>query len=142
MVHAQIESKDTASPMLVVGKFLDILFQDGFSISNTQAQQQSEINCQPLYYCPSYSQVDLVCLILNIFSGILRPYQVLHCRATTTEEELDLFLKRVEKHQAHYLMLAVNKLPFRLQEVSKLGNYVNPLIYHCSGFELLNLLLI
>ena len=120
-IYPQIESEDATSPMLVVGQFLNILFQtlspQKFLVN--YFQQKSDIANQPLYYCPSSSQVDHISLILNVFSGSPQPYQMLHCRATTTEEELGLFLKRVEKHPAHYLMLAVNELPFKLQEVRK-----------------------
>ena len=119
------------SPMLVVGKFLNVLLRDHAlprrcSVSKEQVQSlprhMRSISCsfaQPLYFCPTYSQTDFLCLILNLFSGIPESYQVLRCQATTTEEELGLFLKRVEKHRAHYLMLDVNKLPFKLQEVSE-----------------------
>lgn len=112
--------------MLIVGKFLEILFlsPQRFLVSNTQSlfQQQPDIGSQPLYYCPSSSLVDLTSLILAVFSGVPQPYQVLRCQATTTKEELGLFLMRVEKHPAHYLMLTMNELPFKLQEVRKLIN--------------------
>lgn len=63
--------------------------------------------------------MDFICLILKVFSGIPGAYQVLRCQATTTEEELSLFLERVKQHHTHYLMLDVNKLPFKLQEVGR-----------------------
>ena len=117
------------SPMLVVGQFLSVLLRDHTlprrcSVSKEQLlsiprhiRSVSTYFAQPLYFCPTYSQTDFLCLILNLFSGIPESYQVLRCQATTTEEELSLFLKRVEKHHAHYLMLDVNKLSFKQQEV-------------------------
>lgn len=72
---------------------------------------------QPLYLCPTYSPMDILCLILTIFEGVPESYEVLRCHIVTTEEELDLFLKRVKKQNAHYLVLNINELPFKLQEV-------------------------
>lgn len=119
-IYVQIQSEDATSPMLIVGQFLNILLQNlspqKFLVSKSSLQQ-SDVANQPLYYCPSSSQADLISLILNVFAGSPQPYQMLHCQATTSEEELGLFLKRVEKHPAHYLILAVNELPFKLQEV-------------------------
>ena len=45
---------------------------------------------------------------------------MLHCKVTTTEEELGLFLKRASTQPSRYLILGVNKLPFKLQEVCML----------------------
>lgn len=116
-------------PMLVVGQFLNILFRDhtlprrcsvkdSLSLPRHLRSVTSHFS-QPLYSCPTYSQMDFLRLILNIFSGVPEAYQVLRCQASTTEEELSLFLKRVGQHHSHYLMLDVNKLPFKLQEVRK-----------------------
>ena len=124
------------SPMQVVGQFLNHLLQDhtlprrcsakdnlGSLPRHHRSVTSYQYIAQPLYYCPvlTYSQMDFLCLILNVFSGIPESYQVLRCQATTTEEELSLFLKRVEQYHAHYLMLDVNKLPFKLQEVREGG---------------------
>lgn len=116
------------SPMEVVGKFMDMLFKDDHSLPqrclvkpslSCHIRSTTSHSVQLLYSCPTHSQLDLICLILNIFSGIPEAYQVLHCKASTTEEELSRFLQRVEKHRAHYLVLDVNRLPFKLQEVSE-----------------------
>lgn len=112
--------------MPVVGEFMNVLFQ-GLPLPHQRVlmdtapslpQRTHEHFVQPLYSCLSQSQLELVCLILNIFSGIPEAYQVLHCKASTTEEDLSRFLKRVEMYRGHYLMLDVNRLPFKLQEVS------------------------
>ncbi len=116
------------SPMLVVGKFLDGLLlnhtlprrcsiKETRSMSLPRHRSLTSSFAQPLYFCPAYSQADFLCLILNIFFGVPESFQVLRCQATTTEEELSLFLKKVCHHHAHYLVLDVNKLPFKLQEV-------------------------
>ena len=116
--------------MLVVGQFLDVLFTNHTLPCRSSSLQQRSLSLprhhrsasghapfsQPLYSCPTYSQLDFLRLILNIFSGVPEAYQVLRCHTNTTEEELSLFLKRAEQHHAHYLMLGVNRLPFKLQE--------------------------
>jgi hypothetical protein len=107
--------------MQVVGQFLADLFshplvKDALSLPH-QNYNVSHHFTQPLYSCPNYSQMDFLCLVLNIFTGIPETYQVLRCQVTTTEEQLNLFLKRMEIHHAHYLVLNVNELPFKLQEV-------------------------
>ena len=117
-----------SSPMQQVGQFLTILLQDntlctrqfpkGDMLSLPQHHHSvTTFFTQPLYLCPNYSQTDLQYLILSIFSGTPEAWQMLRCHSTTTEEELILFLKRAEKHHTHYLLLDVNKLPFKLQEV-------------------------
>lgn len=121
------------SPMQVVGHFLNLLLQDHAlprrcstkDLHSLPRHQRGatpyQFQAQPLYYCPSpsYSQLDFLCLILGVFSGLPEAYQVLRCHSNTTEEELSLFLKRVEQRHTHYLMLDVNKLPFKLQEVRR-----------------------
>lgn len=108
--------------MQVVGILLEDLFSHPLVKGSLSLPHQnysiSHHFSQPLYSCPNYSQMDFVCLIIKIFSGIPETYQLLRCQKTTAEEELNLFLKRVEIHHAHYLLLNVNELPFKLQEVS------------------------
>jgi hypothetical protein len=110
--------------MPVVGRFMNTLFENHpllhqrcLAMDSTPYHDHFD---QPLYSRPAHLQLELICLILNIFDGIPEAYKVLHCNSCTTEEELCRFLKRVEKHHDHYLMLDVNKLPFKLQEVSRL----------------------
>lgn len=108
--------------MLVVGQFLnDLLLNHTLPQSVYPPGRNSSSSddfSQPLYSCPHYSQKDFLCLILSIFSGVPESYQVLRCQASTTEEELSIFLKRAENCHAQYLMLNINTLPFKLQEVS------------------------
>ena len=107
--------------MLEVGIFLNSLLKDCARCSVVKSpcppSYVAEEFSQPLYSCPTYTQIDLICLILSIFSRIPNTCKILHCKVSTTDEELGLFLKRVEKYHAEYLMLDVNKLPFKLQEV-------------------------
>ena len=71
-----------------------------------------------LHSCPGFTQMELIPLILNIFSGELKPFQVFRCQVSTTQEKLALFLKRAAKFPIPHLIVEVNKLPFHLQEVS------------------------
>ena len=107
--------------MLEVGIFLNSILKDHarHSIMESPCLPSNRAGefSQPLYSCHTYTQMDLICLILSIFSRIPNTYEILHCKVSTTDEELGLFLKRVEKYCAQYLMLDVNKLSLKLQEV-------------------------
>ena len=78
----------------------------------------SEECSQVLHVCPGFTQKDLISLILNIFGGLPEPFQVFRCQPSSTQGEIDLFLKRALKFAVQHLFLEVNKLPFHLQEVS------------------------
>lgn len=116
------EDAEYPTSMIVVGQFLDNVLKT-HSLSPMSSvkcvssySHQRELS-QPLYCCPAYSKTEVVCLIVGLFCGIPESYQVLRCHASTTEEELTLFLKRLRVHKAHYLVLNVNKLSFKVQEV-------------------------
>lgn len=121
----KIESLNGNSCMEKVGEFLNILFNDhtfptSFSVMRGDFNDLHGVGTylvHPLYSCPAYSQVDVIYLMLHVFSGIPEAYQVLNCKATTTVEELGLFLRRVEMYHTQYIMFNINKLPFKLQEV-------------------------
>ena len=87
--------------------------------SATQFPGTSDAN-QFLHHAPKYRQSQLVRLIVSIYGGVPESFEVFHCRASSTKEELGLFLERVEKKPLRYLILEVNKLPFRLQEVCEM----------------------
>ena len=70
-----------------------------------------------LYYGRNYTYGKVTQKIVDIFKGLPHSFQVFHCHRETTEEELHLFMKRVSKHPQHYVLVQVNKLPFKLQEV-------------------------
>ena len=114
-------------PMLMVGQFLNILLKEHsiFSpdlMSMPRHHVSSTICNQPLYFCSSYSNANCLRFILEIFSKIPEAYQVLRCQTTTSEEELELFLKRALTQPNYYLLLDINKLPFKLQEVRGLSS--------------------
>ena len=79
-----------------------------------------------LHYAPGYTQSQLLCLITELFDGVPEPFEVFYCRPTTTREELKMFMERVKHHPLPYLILQVNKLPFKLQEVDSI---INPFVH-------------
>ena len=124
--------------MHVVGTFLGMVFNN-HSLPNrcgeNISQHSSSDPTQLLHYCPKYSQLQLICLIVSIYNGVPEPFEVFHCHPSSTEEDIHLFLKRVAKHPLQYLVLEVNLLPFRLQEVRLLTDItvmVTSLSFHFS----------
>ena len=114
------------APMHVVGEFLGMIFNNHslpkrcseilswpLSISRHSSSEPTQL----LHYCPGYSQAQLIRLIISIYDGVPEAFEVFRCRPSSTEEELGLFLKLVTKHPLQYLILEVNQLPFKLQEV-------------------------
>ena len=75
---------------------------------------------QVLHSCPGFTQKELIPLILNIFGGVPKPFQIFRCQMSSTQEELTLFLQKATEFSIPHLILEVNKLPFYLQEVSPL----------------------
>ena len=59
-----------------------------------------------------------MCLITELYEGVPEPFEVFRCRPNTTHEELNLFIERIRHHTLPYLVLHIDKLPFKLQEVS------------------------
>ena len=115
------------APMHVVGRFLGTVFNNhslpkrcGEGLSRPRSVSRLSFSPEPsqlLHHCPGYSQAQLIRLIVSIYDGVPEAFEVFHCRPSSTEEELGLFLKRAAKHPLQYLVLEVNRLPFRLQEV-------------------------
>ena len=113
--------------MHVVGEFLGMVFNNhslpkrcGESLTQSQSITRLSLSTEPtqmLHYCPGYSQAQLIRLIVFIYNGVPEAFEVFHCHPTSTEEEVDLFMKRVAKHPLQYLVLEINRLPFKLQEV-------------------------
>ena len=72
---------------------------------------------QFLHCAPNYKQSQLVRLIISICDGVPESFEVFRCQTSTSQEQLGLFLERVEKQPLRYLIMEVNELPFTLQEV-------------------------
>ena len=114
----------------IVGAFLNFLFEDHTlphrchvtsplfrPCSITESLSLIQDFVQLLHFCPGYTQGGLIRVIIGLYSGVPESFEVFHCRSNTTEGELNLFLKRVAKFPLQYLILEVNKLPYKLQEV-------------------------
>ncbi len=68
-----------------------------------------------LYSCYNFTQRELLCIILELFSNVPYTFQILHCKSTTSSEELHLFLKRLQTVNGDYVILDINKLSFELE---------------------------
>ena len=112
--------------MHVVGSFLEMVFNN-YSLpkhcvgDHPQPSSASQLPFpEPtllLHYCPRYSQAQLICLIVSLYDGVPEAFEIFRCHPLSTEEQLSLFLNRVAEHALQYLILEVNQLPFKLQEV-------------------------
>ena len=71
-----------------------------------------------VHSCPGFTQTELIPIILSIFNGVPEPFQIFRCQSSSTQVELDLFLRRAATFPIPHLILEVNRLPFQLQEVS------------------------
>ena len=124
--HVCTESDE--APMHVVGTFLETVFSKhslpkrcgvGLSRSYSLSQLSSPAPPQLLHYCPRYSQAQLIQLIVSIYDGVPEAFEVFRCHSSSSKEELSLFMKRMAKHPLQYLILEVNQLSFKLQEVCR-----------------------
>ena len=120
----------TDTPIRTVGVFLCYVFRDhslpcrssvtspGLRIVSATLPTSCAINfTQNLYFCPSYTQRRLIQVIISLYSGVPESFEVFRCHPTTSEEELNLFFLRASKYFRHYVILEVNRLPYKLQEV-------------------------
>ena len=104
-----------------VGRFLTSLFASKVVDVNAIAlpkriHQQSDSGAF-VHIGTEYNQNQLIRLILKIFQGVPAPHSILSCRLSTNEEDLKLFMERTVAFPGHYLILNVNQLSYRLQEV-------------------------
>ena len=108
--------KEGAMP--AVGHFLKLLQErvENYMIPSSASIKRNEYTLM-LHFGPNYNQTKLIQMIIGIYNGIPQPFEVFQCFAETSEEEVNLFMKRAARHPCHYLLLEVNNLPFKLQEV-------------------------
>jgi len=101
-----------------VGHFLKLLQKlvENYMIPSSASIKRNEYTLM-LHFGPNYNQTKLIQMITGIYNGIPQPFEVFHCFAETSGEELNLFMKRAARHPRHYLLLEVSNLPFKLQEV-------------------------
>ena len=142
-----LSSTFSTSPMQTVGSFLGHLFKN-LELSNHSLKRRrrssslvrsvSSQSTHILHSCKGYTQSQLLRLIITIYGGVPEAFEVFHCRPTTTEEDLGLFLnpRRATKRPFQYLILEVNCLPYELQEVCTY-NYEFRIIILCISADCL-----
>ena len=125
------------APMEVVGTFLHKLFVEQemkrYALQARQPYRQlartvSAQSTAILHSCHGLSRQQMMSLIINCYNGVPECFQLFRCQASTTEDELNLFLNRVTRHPFQYMMVGVEKLPYQLQEVQM------PYTCTCSQF--------
>ncbi len=116
-VWKQLQLKESGTHSLAaVCKFLEGLstVKPVWEPTKLHRYEQSE----RLYSIPGYSQDELVRVVLSEYDpGMPQAFQIMRCRPSTTEAELNLFMSRVCKFPSVYVMLGVDLLPFDMQEV-------------------------
>ena len=127
MVKRIKDIKQEEPPMLIVGQFLEALFQvhllpkrtssSTFSPRSPPNYSPSHKFIQLLHYCPCFNRSQLIQTVIGICSGVPEAYEVFRCRPSTSVGELKLFLERAVRHSLRSIVLEVNRLPFKLQEV-------------------------
>ncbi len=131
--NCQKDAQNEEPPMHTIGQFLGVLFlghslprrSDSAPLLRTHILTCFSLShdfTQLLHYCPRHSHSQLIQMIIGICSGVPEAFEVFRCRPSTTESELMLFLKKVARHSLRSIVLEVNKLPFKLQEVGTVWN--------------------
>ena len=110
--------------MEIVGSFLDhrYLF-DQVEVNTLPVRYKKKYASLPqannvLYNATGYTESELVRLILGLYGGPPEAFEFLHCKPTTTEQDLRLLMKRAVQYPRLYLLAEVNNLPYQLQEVN------------------------
>ena len=106
------------SPIDAVGNFLQLALPDTEIPNRAGVVMTFSNRSQVLHLCHGYSHDYLIRMLLSIYKGFPESYQVLICRPCLSEEDIHLFLKRILNFPSLYVVLQVNSLPIRLQEVS------------------------
>ena len=71
-----------------------------------------------LHSALNFSQGELISVIVSIYGGRLpQSYEFFRCHVNTTTHELKLFLTRAINHPMTFIILGVDLLPVKLQEV-------------------------
>lgn len=129
------DKNDASYLFRVCGFFLDVLFKHSeiAEYSPQKYKEESHLTSsvcfsQPtLYFTHSmeflhsaldFSQEELISVIVNIYKGRLpQPYEFFRCDEKTTAHQLKLFITRAANHSLMFVILGVNLLSIKLQEV-------------------------
>lgn len=113
-------STETSSSIENVGLFLEKIFESNCSLETERLAKRYELHFQlehDILIAKQYDQQKLIHLIISIYNGIPEHFDILRCCSTTTEHDLNSFMRRVLLVPRIYLILEVNRLSFELQEV-------------------------
>ena len=111
---------ETSSSIEIVGYYMKKIFESNYSLETEHLAQRYELPVeleQDILIAKQYDQQKLIHLIISIYNGIPEHFDILRCCSTTTEHDLNSFMRRVLLIPRLYLILEVNRLSFELQEV-------------------------
>ena len=127
-----LDQNEASFPFKVCGIFLDALFMQS-EIAVYGPQKDSEEGsltriCWPsscsthsvkvLHSAPDFSQAELIAVVTKIYDERLPwPFEFFRCHENTTMQQLKLFITRANNHPLTFVILGVNLLPVKLQEV-------------------------
>ena len=127
------QTNDASIPLSICGTFLDELhskivdyfphkYDDKnrlvYSAHGHHSLLQSPQRIEVLHSAPDFSHDELISVIVSIYDGRFpQPYEFFRCHENTSLHELKLFLTRAVNHPLIFIILGVNLLPIKLQEV-------------------------
>ena len=123
------QANDASIPLRICGIFIDEMFKHSdmkysdkdrvmYPISSRRSLSYSTQSVEVLHSALNFSQGELISVIISIYDGRLpQPYEFFRCHENTTTHELKLFLTRAINHPLTFMILGVNLLPVKLQEV-------------------------
>ena len=123
------QAKDASVPLRICGIFMDEMFKHSdmkysdkdwvmYPIGSRRSLSYSTQSVEVLHSALNFSQAELISVIISIYHERLpQPYEFFRCHQNTTTHELKLFLTRAINHPLTFMILGVNLLPVKLQEV-------------------------
>ena len=133
--RCSFDQNEANIPFRVCGLFLDALFEHPEQTVYSPRKHSDEScltdsthihhptlcsthSLEILHCAPEFSQGELISVIVEIYSGRLpHPFEFFRCQENSTMHQLKLFITRANRHPLTFVILGVNFLPVRLQEV-------------------------
>ena len=132
---SQEQTNDASIPLSICGTFLDELLKHSeiahyspqkyddqnrlvYSARSRRSLLHSTHSVEVLHSAQRFSHGELTSVIVSIYGRRLpQPYEFFRCHENTSSHELKLFLNRAVNHPLIFIILGVNLLPIKLQEV-------------------------
>ena len=129
------QAKDASIPLRICGIFIDEMFKHSdivkcsphkcsdkdrlmYPACSRHSLLYSTCSMEVLHSALNFSLAELMSVIVRIYDGRLpQPYEFFRCHENTTMHQLKLFLTRAINHPLTFMILGVNLLPVKLQEV-------------------------